>query len=141
MKVSANDEYWELVRRFPLRPIRSSRELSQAIAIIDELIVQPKRSRDASAYLEVISDLVERYEQDHHHIEDVTDVQMLAHLIETKGATQRAVAEATGVKESAISDLLAGRRSFNRNHIDRLSTYFRGSPAVFFPNESAKGKK
>ena len=141
MKVTANDEYWELAHRFPLRPIRSNRELSQALAIIDELIVQPRRTRDANAYLEVISDLVDKYEHEHHSIEDVTEAEMLAHLIEAKRVTQRAVAEATYIKESAISDLLAGRRPFNRNHIERLSMYFHVSPAVFFPNEREKGKK
>jgi len=89
----------------------------------------------------VISDLVEKYEQEHHPIEDVTEAEMLAYLIEVKGVTQRAVAEATHMKESAISDLLAGRRRFNRNHIERLSRYFHVSPAVFFPNETTRRKK
>ncbi len=36
MKMLANEEYWELVHRFPLRPMRSERDLKQATAIIDE---------------------------------------------------------------------------------------------------------
>ena len=58
---------------------------------------------------------------------------MLEHLIEAKGVTQRAVAEGARIQESAISDLLAGRRRFNRGHIERLAKYFRVSPDVFFP--------
>jgi len=141
VKALANDEYWELVRRFPLRPIRSERELDQALAIIDELIVRPKRSRDASAYLEVLSDLVEKYEEEHHPIPDVTESEMLEHLIEARGITQREVAAGTRMNESLVSELRAGRRKFNRNHIERLAKYFNVSPAVFFPNPKTKTRK
>jgi HTH-type transcriptional regulator/antitoxin HigA len=63
---------------------------------------------------------------------------MLAHLIETKQVTQRVVAEGTGLKESAISDLLAGRRRFNRNHIERLARFFHVTPDIFFTNSPPK---
>jgi HTH-type transcriptional regulator/antitoxin HigA len=134
LKPRVGDEYWKLAHRFPLRPIRSGKELERATEIIDELVVR-KRTPDEGAYLDVLSDLVEKYEAEHHPIEDVTDTQMLQHLIEAKHVSQRALAEATGIKESAISDLLAGRRRFNARHIEKLAAYFNVSPAVFFPTQ------
>ncbi|HYR82492.1 MAG TPA: helix-turn-helix transcriptional regulator [Terriglobia bacterium] len=66
---------------------------------------------------------------------------MLEHLIEARGITQREVAAGTRMKESLVSELRAGRRKFNRNHIERLAKYFNVSPAVFFPNPKTKTRK
>jgi HTH-type transcriptional regulator / antitoxin HigA len=141
MKALSHEEYWNLVERFPLRPLRSDRELKQAVAIVDELIVRPKRSRDADDYLQVLGGLVERYEDEHYPMPDATESEMLEHLIEARGITQRAVAAGTRMKESLVSELRAGRRNFNRNHRERLAKYFNVSPAVFFPNPKTKTRK
>jgi HTH-type transcriptional regulator/antitoxin HigA len=133
--IMADKRYFELIREFPLTSIKSDRELKKAVAVINALIDKgiDKLSAGEDAYLDVLSQLVEKYEEEHHPIPDVTEVQMLEHLIEAKGVTQRAVAEGARIQESAISDLLAGRRRFNRGHIERLAKYFRVSPDVFFP--------
>jgi len=135
-----DERYYDLVREFPLQPIRSEKELKQATVVIDRLVDRGLEdlSVGEDAYLAVLSDLVEKYEAEHHPIEDATEAQMLAHLIEAKGVSQRKVAQGTHIQESAISDLLAGRRRFNRNHIERLARYFHVSPAVFFPNEESR---
>jgi HTH-type transcriptional regulator/antitoxin HigA len=135
-----DESYLDLIREFPLKPLGSEKELDRATAIIHRLIDRgfDDLTDGEEAYLEVLSDLVEKYESVHHPIEDVGEPVMLAHLIESRGVTQRMVAKATGIKESAISDLLAGRRRFNRDHIQKLAEYFQISPATFFPEARAK---
>jgi HTH-type transcriptional regulator/antitoxin HigA len=136
-----DDEYFTLVREFPLKPIESEKELDQATAIINRLVDRGFDDLTAGedAYLDVLSDLTKKYEDEHHPIEDVTESEMLAYLIENKGVTQRAVADATGIPESTISDLLAARRNFNRGHIEKLAPYFGVSPAVFFKDRKRNG--
>ena len=97
-------------------------------------------NKDERDYLEVLGSLIERYETDHYPIEDVSDTEMLSHLIEANGndATHRGVAEAAGLPESTISDLLSGRREINKNHIEKFAAYFRVSPAVFFKSRPTK---
>ena len=119
-----DNTYFALVREFPLKPIRSEKELDRATEIIDRLIDRglDDLTSGEEAYLDVLSDLTEKYETEHHPIEDVEESVMLAHLIQAKGVTQRAVAEGTCIKESAISDLLARRRMFNRRHIEKFAS-------------------
>ena len=100
--------------------------------MLHELLDSGELNKDEREYLEVLGKLIKEYEEENHPIEDVSDAAMSAHLIESKGITQRGVAEATGIPESTISDLLAGRRDFNRGHIEKLATYFRVSPVAFF---------
>jgi HTH-type transcriptional regulator/antitoxin HigA len=129
--VAPGDRYLDLIGRFPLRPIRSDEELERAITAIDALIDQDERDRDEEDYLEVLGDLVERYESEHHPMPPVSDADMLRHLIEARETTQARVATETGISESTVSEVLAGKRKLNRRHIEALSRHFKVSPAVF----------
>jgi HTH-type transcriptional regulator/antitoxin HigA len=127
-------DYLELVRRFPLRPIRSDKELDRASEMIDALLVRPSPlaplERD---YLEVLSDLVERYEDSHHPMPEASGADVLRHLMEARGVTQSQVAAATGIVNSTISAVLSGKRRLSVPHIEKLSAYFHVGPGAFLP--------
>jgi HTH-type transcriptional regulator/antitoxin HigA len=123
--------YLELVRSFPLRPIRSDRDLERAITVINSLIDRKTRSSDEEDYLDVLGDLVEKYETEHHPMPPVSDADMLRHLIESRETTQAEVAAEAGIAESTISEILAGKRRMNRRHIEALARHFKVNPAVF----------
>ena len=125
------DRYVELIRQFPLRPIRSDDELDEAIRVVDSLVGRPALPPEEQDYLLVLSDLVERYEAEAHPIAPLSDADMLQHLIEAKGVPQTEVARATGIADSTISEVLSGKRSLNRTHIGKLARYFAVSPEVF----------
>lgn len=125
------ERYLALIRRFPLRPIRSEKQLDRAIAMIDALISRDDLRREEQDYLDVLSDLVERYETEQHPMPPVSDAAMLEHLIEAKGVSQSEVARATGVIGSTISEVLSGKRRLSRRHIGKLAKYFHVSPGVF----------
>src|SRR5437899_6952002 len=80
----ALDGYLDLVRQFPLRPIRSETELDRAIAMINSLLDRDQLSPAEEDYLDVLGDLVERYEDHAHPIPDVSDEEMLRFLIDQK---------------------------------------------------------
>lgn len=130
-KGPARDLYLELVRRFPLRPIRSDEELDRAIRVIDSLIDRDHLELGEKDYLDVLSDLVERYETEHHPIPPLPDGELLRHLIETGGTTQAEVARKTGIAESTLSEVAAGKRKLSRGHIGKLARYFGVQPGAF----------
>lgn len=125
------DVYLELVRRVPLRPIRSDEELDRAVEMIDALLDRESLNQDEQDYLDVLSDLVERYETEEHPIAPVSDAEMLRHLLEAKGASQADLARETGTAESTISEILSGKRNLSRAHIGKVSRYFHVEPGVF----------
>jgi HTH-type transcriptional regulator / antitoxin HigA len=127
----AKDAYFELVLRFPLRPIRSEKELDAAVKMVDSLLDRRDLAPEEEDYLEVLGDLVEQYESEAHPMPPVSDVKMLRHLIEAKGVSQTELSEATGIANSTISEVLKGKRSLNRTHIGKLTRYFGVSPDVF----------
>ena len=129
--VRVPDKYLKLVRRFPLRPLRSDEELDQAITVINSLLDRDDLDPAEADYLDVLGDLVERYETEEHPIGGVTDAEVLGHLIEARGVTQAQVARATGIAVSTVSELLSGKRKMSRSHIGKLAHYFHVDPGVF----------
>lgn len=127
------DRYLEWIRAFPLRPIRSDRELGAALAVIDRLLDQKRLLRKEQDYLDVLGSLVEHYEKEQHPMPRVSDAEMLRHLIEAKGVAQVQVARATGIAESTISAVLAGHRRLSRGHIEKLARYFHVGAEAFMP--------
>jgi HTH-type transcriptional regulator / antitoxin HigA len=57
-----SDAYLELVQRFPLKHLRSDRELAAAIEMLKSLLIRGDLVAGEQDYLDVLTDLVERYE-------------------------------------------------------------------------------
>lgn len=129
---AAVNGYFGLVQSFPLRPIRSEAELDRAIAIIDSLLTREDLDSGEEDYLDVLSDLVHKYEAEHDPIAPVPDSDMVRFLLESNGLSQTELAQQTGVAESTISEVLAGKRKLSRRHIAIFAKAFHVSPAIFF---------
>jgi HTH-type transcriptional regulator / antitoxin HigA len=127
----SSDRYLALIRQFPLRPICSEVELDRAIAVIDSLVDRGDLDRDESDYLDVLGDLVEKYEGQAHPMAPASDAEILRHLIEARGINQAQLADEAKIAVSTISEILNNKRRLNRKHIESLSKFFGVSPAVF----------
>lgn len=123
--------YLGLVTALPLRPIRSERELDCAIKMLDSLLNRAKLSPAEQDYLDVLTDLVEKYETQAHPAEPATDAEMLAHLLEARGISQTELSAAVGIAGSTLSAVLHGKRKLRRDHISRVADFFGVSPAAF----------
>jgi HTH-type transcriptional regulator / antitoxin HigA len=126
-----SDRYFALVQELPLRPISSDGELDRAIAMIDRLLARRELAADETDYLDVLSDLVAKYEDQRYPIEPVSGVDALRHLVESSGKTRATVAAESGMPESTLSEVLSGRRRLNNRHIGILARYFGIDPGVF----------
>ena len=123
--------YLKLVEEFPLRSIRTDRELDAAAAVIDGLIGKKKLSAAEADYLEVLEMIVSKYENEHHRPEPLPDHEILAHLMREHGLTQKGLERETKIAHSTISDVLRGHRKLTRAHIGTLARFFRVSPQTF----------
>lgn len=140
--LAATEPYLELVKKVPLRPIESDQELDIAIATIDSLLAKPSLSRDEDDYLDVLGDLVYKYERTSQPIEPVADSVMLRHLMAAKTISRVELHRGTGIPVSTIAAVLQGKRSLSREQVAALSAFFRVAPNVFaLPQNGALQKK
>ncbi len=82
-------------------------------------------------YLDVLGSLVEAYEDVTIPMGPISDGDMIRSFLDSHRITQSQVAAGTGIAESTVSAVLAGKRKLNRNHIGKLAKYFHVSTAVF----------
>lgn len=125
------DGYLSLIQRFPLRAIRNDHELDDAITLINELLDRQSLDERESDYLDVLSTLVERYEESVHPIEPASDAAVLESLLRERKQTQREVALATGISYSTFSCVIHGKRQFTREHVRAICKHFKIDQRVF----------
>lgn len=68
-----------------MRPIQSDADLDRAIAMVDALLDRDDLDAGEQDYLDVLGDLVERYEARTDPPRDVSDAEKLRFLMEQKG--------------------------------------------------------
>jgi len=128
----AADKYLALVRRFPLRPIRSEAEYDRAARMLDSLVLRGLSS-GGEDYLEVLTLLVEAYddERDPRGWPESSPAELLRALVEHRGITTTDLGRVIGSKGVA-SELLNGRREPSKAQIRKLAAFFRVPPGTFF---------
>src|SRR5260370_6479594 len=82
------DRYLALIRRFPLRPLRTEADLDAAVAVLDELIDGAALTAPEQDYLDVLSDLVETYETEMIPMRPFGDAELLSFMIVHTSVTQ-----------------------------------------------------
>ena len=114
----------KLIRTFPLRPLRSEAENDEAVEVIAALAGREPLDAAERDYLDVLTELVLKYESETCPIPSVSGPEMVRHLIEARDQTQAQVAAATGIAESSLSDILAGKRKLSIKHVKALARFF-----------------
>lgn len=123
--------YASLVRSHPLRMITNSRQLKDAQVLVDRILDAPRRSQEVTEYLRVLGFLIHDYESKTLTMEHVHADEMLSFLMENRSISQAQLAKNVGIATSTISEIISGKRKLTRKQIEKLSAYFKVSPAVF----------
>lgn len=111
--------------------IHNDEELAEYTQALFELTAKPDPTPEEEEAIELMTLLVERYEQECYPVPQSEPADVLRYLLEWNGLSQRDIAPELG-SESTVSLVLSGKRQLNRDHIARLSRRFNVSPAVFF---------
>jgi len=128
------DSYFELVRQFPLIPIKSDRQYDDAIAFLEPLVVKGESSLDSgeAAYVQALSVFVEDYEQEHHRIKtrNLAPIDVLKFLMTENQMKAIDLGKILGSR-SVASQVLNGKRALSKKHIIALSQRFKVDPGLF----------
>lgn len=135
--------YFELVKRFPLVPIKNEAHLKAAFAVIDELSIldEEKLTGDQADYLMVLSDLVEKYEDIHHFVENSfrDGIEALKYLLAQANLTASDLGRLLGNRQLGAA-ILRGHRQLSKAHVVKLARHFRVSTDLLLKERSAKGR-
>ena len=134
----SGDLYRDLCCDFPPRPIHSDDQLRRTIDRMNEVLASGDERLNggevdspAMAYVELLSDLIHKYEGTIRPEMRATDSEILSEMIALNGMTQRDFAEAIGIANSTISDIVNGKRRLTRDQIGQVCAFFAMPESVF----------
>lgn len=110
--------------------IHSDKELEEYSAALFRLTALQDPSPAELEAIELLTLLVERYEEEHYPIPAATPISILRFLLENQGLTQRDLVPQFG-SESAVSMFLSGKRKLTPEQIRKLAARFRLPADVF----------
>jgi len=127
-------DYLKLVRRFPLRPIRSLAENRLAVKLLAELMAKgdDRLTEGEGDYLAALGHFVDEFEKKHVRtlLAKATPLEVLRHLMESHGMTAADLGDVLGSRPAATM-VLKGGREMSKSHIRAAAAHFHVSPAVF----------
>jgi len=130
--VKIHSDYLKLVRRFPLRPIRSARVHDQAMKLVRELAVAEEGtlSPGKQDYLDALTVLLEDHDR-RQELDEVDGLTVLRSLMEARDMSVSELGRVIGSQPNA-SLILSGKRPMSTKVMRALGDYFGVDPAVFF---------
>jgi HTH-type transcriptional regulator / antitoxin HigA len=122
--------------------IRSEAEYDAAVAEIDELLdAEPTRGTPEYERLELLSVLVEAYDDEHYRMGEATRPQdVLDFLLEQRGLTRADLTPILGTR-SRVSEFFAGKRGLSLGQIRRLRREFKVPADLLIPTERARRRR
>jgi HTH-type transcriptional regulator/antitoxin HigA len=127
-------DYLNLVRRFPLRPIRSRAEHRLGVAIVTELAASgdEQLTQGQADYAAALAHFVAEYEQERllAQLGRATPLEVLSSLMEERGMSPADLGALLGSRPVATM-ILKEQRELSKTHIRALAAYFAVSPSLF----------
>jgi HTH-type transcriptional regulator/antitoxin HigA len=123
---------WERFRAATdVGPIRDDAHCRRMVAMLEALLdaAGGDESHPAMGLVDIVGDLIEDYEAEHHPLPPATGLQALMFLIEQHGIKQGELPEIGS--QGVVSEILAGKRELNLRQVRALSERFGVSPATF----------
>ena len=116
-----------------LRPIQNEKEYDRMVALMNSILdaVGDDEDHPLDGLLNLVGDMVSKYEQEHHAIEAAAPNDALRFLMAARGLKQEDLAAV--VPQSNLSAILAGKRKISATLAGKLGKFFGISPAVFVP--------
>lgn len=127
----ATATYMNLLAEVKPRPIRSEREHARALSFVDKLMDKPQRSAAERDILELLATLIDQYEERLWPTPEVSPGEMLKHFLEQRKMSQMDLARQTGIPQSTIANVIAGRRQLSKANTSILGKFFKMHPSLF----------
>jgi HTH-type transcriptional regulator/antitoxin HigA len=124
------DIYADLVGLFMPRPLHDEVDYRNALAVLDAM-AGFEMNADQEDYFEAIATFVEKYEAEHHAIDDskLTPVELLRSLMDEHGMSESDLGRLLGDR-SLGHRILSGERELSKAHIRLLAEHFSLNPAA-----------
>src|SRR5579864_9519023 len=130
-EIENKHEYAQLLVEMMPHVIHMEEENERYTAALEMLLAKRDRTPEESRIVELLTLLIEDFEEKNYSLPPATPRDIVRHLMESNGLRQVDLIDVFGA-ESTVSEVLNGKHDLAKSHIEKLSLRFNVSTEVFF---------
>lgn len=111
--------------------IKSKRQYKEYANILEELVSADFKSKDMKDEIELLTLLIEKWDEENNTFDDVDPITLLRSLMEGRNLKAKDLVELLGVSKGLISDILNYKKGLSKENIRVLAEYFKVSQEAF----------
>jgi len=111
--------------------IKSKKQYFDYCNLLEELVVLKTKSKEQKDAIELLTLLVEKWDEEHNTFTDADPIEILGYLMEENKLKSVDMAEILEISKSLFSDILNYRRGLSKEVIRKLSERFKVSQELF----------
>lgn len=115
----------------PYKVIKTEKQYYNYCHILEELVSLKKKSRLQQDIIELLTLLIEKWDEEHNSFSDADPIEMLKYLMTENKLKAVDLAGILGISKSLMSDILNYRRGLSKEIIRKLSDHFKLSQETF----------
>jgi len=124
------EEYQRLLSKTLPHVICTEADNERYLRVLEFLDTQPQLTPAQKALADLLTLLIEDFEERHYALKPATPIEHLTELMAANGLKQKDLVDIFGTP-SIVSEVLHGKRQLTTEHIRRLSERFHVSPELF----------
>ncbi len=110
--------------------IQTEAEYNRTVATMNKLAAKPKLSKEEDRLLDLLSALVEAYDQKHYAIPRATPAMVIRMLMQDRALKNKDLESVLG-SSGVTSEVINGKRNPSKTQIKALARFFQMSPELF----------
>jgi HTH-type transcriptional regulator/antitoxin HigA len=111
--------------------IKSKRQYKEYANILEELVSADFKSKEMKDEIELLTLLIEKWDEENNTFDDVDPITLLRSLIEERNLKAKDLVELLGVSKGLVSDMLNYKKGLSKENIRVLAEYFKVSQEAF----------
>ena len=104
-------------------------DYDRLVSLLDELLDLETPDSHVDSLIQLVSEMIRFYDEEHYPIDDVSGVEALQYLMKEHRLTQSDLPEIGS--QGVVSEILSGKRTLNVRQIKYLAVRFQVSPQTF----------
>lgn len=111
--------------------IKSKSQYKEYSKILEELVSADFKSKERKDEIELLTLLIEKWDEDNNSFDDVDPITLLHWLMKERNIKPKDLVEILGVSKGLISDILNYKKGLSKDIIRKLADYFCISQEAF----------
>lgn len=99
--------------------------------MLEELVTTDVRSKEMKDEIELLTLLIEKWDEENNSFDDVDPITLLHALMEERNLKAKDLVEILGVSKGLVSDILNYKKGLSKEIIRSLSDHFKVSQEAF----------